>query len=414
MDGHPIPRQITTFEFKLIGFMTLRQFLYLLVSLPIAYLVTQIFPIPLINWLLGILIAVAGIVTAFMPIKDKTLDVWIKLFWKRLQQPTQFYYHKKNDPLYFLKDLYFLADPHHMLAHVESKEKLSQYLAMTKQRPRPNNQKKQVNSLLHTPSDVLQTSTAPVNAVNAIDPASPILPGSIPAPMPVPISPPTPVAVVTPPVFAPTHSAQYEPVVEPIVTAPTAAVAPSVQSSPASPALESAPVPEPVPVPVTAPPVPVAPSEPVVGSVPMSQPQMTVEVTPEPIPEPVVIPPTPTQPASANLPQTQPYIAPQTVSTIPQPTIIPPTEPFFAGVVKTAKRIPLPGVLIYVKDGQGSPVRILKTNPHGVFATYQPLMPGEYTFEIKDPNGTYFFDTMKHTIKEKNTEPFEFQSKELL
>src|SRR5438270_526220 len=34
MEQHAIPRQITSFEFKLIGFMTLKQFLYLLVFLP--------------------------------------------------------------------------------------------------------------------------------------------------------------------------------------------------------------------------------------------------------------------------------------------------------------------------------------------------------------------------------------------
>ena len=53
MDGHPIPRQITTFEFKLIGFMTLRQFLYLVVTIPTAYIVFRLFPIPLVNLIIS-------------------------------------------------------------------------------------------------------------------------------------------------------------------------------------------------------------------------------------------------------------------------------------------------------------------------------------------------------------------------
>ncbi len=351
MDGHPIPRQITTFEFKLIGFMTLRQFLYLVVTIPTAYIVFQLFPIPLVNLLLAVVIATAGVVTAFMPIKDKTLDVWLKLVWKRLQQPTQYYYHKKNDPLYFLRDLYFLADPHHMLAHVESKEKLSQYLAMTKQKPKANYQKKQVTNLLHTSSEVLQKAT---------DPVLPIATAPV---MPVPQSlPPNPV----PPVVA--HADAM------------ARVATS---------------PQPIPV--------HAQDKPPVLQV--------VEPVDEPVMEPqTVIPPVaPTQRAVL---RPTPPVMPAPV--MPQPVVVPSTAPFFAGVVRTAKKIPLPGVLIYVKDGQGNALRILKTNPHGVFATYQPLPAGSYTFEIKDPNGTYFFDTMNKTIADQNLDPLEFMSKEIL
>jgi hypothetical protein len=372
MDGHPIPRQITTFEFKLIGFMTLRQFLYLVVTLPLAYAVIQVFPIPLLNILLGVLIATAGIVTAFMPIQDRTLDVWIKNIWKRLQQPTQYYYHKHNDALYFLRDLYFLADPHHMLAHIESKEKLSQYLAMTKQRPKVNYQKKQVNALIHTPTPVLQTSTQPVLPLN-----SAMQPQSAPV---VPQAPAQPAAVVPP--APPISKTQY--VVMPnsfSSNGPQSPVRPTVPAAvPVLPAVAALPVlPAAVVIPL-APPIPM-PAAPVVV--------------------PQIIPPPPQ--AAQSFPPT-----------IPKATVIPPSQPFFAGLIKTAKKIPIPGVLIYVKDLQNNPVRILKTNPHGVFATYQPLQPGNYTFEIKDPNGTYFFDTMNHKIEAINPDPFEFQSKELL
>jgi F-type H+-transporting ATPase subunit alpha len=49
MEQHPIPRQITTFEFKLIGFMTLKQFLYILISIPAGFVVYKVFPIPILN-----------------------------------------------------------------------------------------------------------------------------------------------------------------------------------------------------------------------------------------------------------------------------------------------------------------------------------------------------------------------------
>lgn len=89
-------------------------------------------------------------------------------------------------------------------------------------------------------------------------------------------------------------------------------------------------------------------------------------------------------------------------------------HPFFTGIIKNNRRIPLPGILVYIKDKQNNPIRILKTNPHGVFATYSSLPTGIYVVEIKDPNQHYFFDKMNIEVESSNPKPFEFQSRELL
>ncbi|MCX7997253.1 MAG: hypothetical protein N2691_05910 [Patescibacteria group bacterium] len=383
MDQHPVPRQITTFEFKLIGFMTLRQFLYLAVSLPAAYVVFQIFPIKFIGFILAFLVGGAGVVTAFVPIYDRSLDVWVKNLWKRLQAPTQYYYHKKNDPLYFLKDLYFLADPHHMLAHVESREKLSQYLAMTRQKPKANYRKKQVGALLQASSAQL-TSTAPIPVPGAEDVPAPVAPvsASTTASEPPPVSPANPFAGLAQsiggaPLGAPAPAPATYPAQVPAAPAPVMRV--EVQEAPPSASAATEAVPTPV---VSVPAVVVAPTA----------------TIPSPPPQPASPPPAP----------------PPAKTAPPVPVVIPPTHPFFMGVVKNKKKIPLPGIMIYVKDSEGKPQRILKTNPHGIFATFNPLPPGEYTFEIKDPNGTYFFDTMKVAVQPENPHPLEFHSRELL
>ena len=70
MEQHPIPRQITSFEFKLIGFMTLKQFLYLVIFGPMGYVVSFI-PIPIVNVILGIAVASIGVALAFLPINLK-------------------------------------------------------------------------------------------------------------------------------------------------------------------------------------------------------------------------------------------------------------------------------------------------------------------------------------------------------
>jgi hypothetical protein len=281
MEQHPIPRQITTFEFKLIGFMTLKQFLYLLVFFPLGFVIWKIIPIPYVNIALGAIVGLLGAALAFVPINDRPLDVWIKNLINRLTSPTQYVFHKHNQALYFLQDLYFVSDPHKVMAHVESKQKLASYLASRNQ-----------------PAD-----------------SSPALQASV--------------------------------------------ATPAVVQQPAQPV------------------DPVTPSE-------------AEHVTP--LPQVAVI----EQPA-------------------PMPSTEPPSRrPFFIGTVKNNRKIPLPGIMIYLKDAQGATLRLLKTNPHGVFATFNQLPAGEYTIEIKDPKGSYFFDTMKLNIGDTNPEPFEFFSKELL
>jgi len=46
--------------------------------------------------------------------------------------------------------------------------------------------------------------------------------------------------------------------------------------------------------------------------------------------------------------------------------------------------------------------------------SYNPLPQGEYFFEVKDPKGTYIFDTMKVKIENEKNNPIEILSKELI
>lgn len=265
MEQHPIPRQITTFEFKLIGFMTVKQFIYLVIFIPSAFIVYVLFPIPILNIVAGLAVGGLGVSLAFVPINDRPLDVWIKNMVKRLTSPTQFFYHKQNRAAYFLSNLVFTSDPHRVMAHIESKEKLAAYLSKTQQIPAQNTKKQDISNLL------LQKKTQKQEDKQAAKPVQ---------------------AVV-------------------------------------------------------------------------SQPQSKT--------------------------------------------------PFFTGVIKNHKLIPLPGILIYVKEERtGKTQRLLKTNPNGVFATFNPLPPGEYVFELKDPRNTYFFDTMKIRLEEINAAPMELFSKEML
>ncbi|MBI2051906.1 PrgI family protein [Candidatus Roizmanbacteria bacterium] len=267
MEQHPVPRQITTFEFKLIGFMTLKQFMYLVVFVPLGYIVYRLTPIPILNVLLALIIAGFGFALAFIPFNDRPLDVLIKNLAKRLISPTQYFYKKQNSPVYFLQNLYFAKDPHLVFSHIESEKKLSRYLAekgKISQEVKGDEKKKTISALFSLPKEEGKETRQAAPKTREVDDQT-------------------------------THK-----------------------------------------------------------------------------------------------------------------------TPYFTGVIKNNKKIPLPGVLIYVKDQSGNPVRLLKTNPHGVFATFSKLPPGDYTFEIKDPKGKFFFDTMKMKLNGESVKPLELYSKELL
>lgn len=99
MQQHPIPRNITGFQFKLIGDMTIKQFSYLAGGVVLGYLLFRILPLPgvlrLAAWLL---FGGSGAALAFLPLGGRPLDVWIKAYVKSVSSPTQFVWKKQNPP----------------------------------------------------------------------------------------------------------------------------------------------------------------------------------------------------------------------------------------------------------------------------------------------------------------------------
>lgn len=285
MDPHPIPRQITTFEFKLVGFMTLRQFGYVLLGGVVGYLVFLLVQVQIVNIVVGVLVGSVGLVFAFVPINDRPFEVFIRNLLNRLRAPTQYLYHKRNPPLDVFGELYFDANPHVAVAHAESLQKLEAYMQSKKKVHIPIDDKEhhaKINKLFQAPSPI--------------------------PPQRAPESPPD------------KKSAQVSPGV------------------------------------------------------------------------------------------------PKTTPDTPQPQDVVLKHPVLSGTVVNRRHIPLPGILVYIKDPPtGKTLRILKTNPHGVFATFHPIPHGDYTIEVVDPAGNYSFDntTLSITGDEKHGVE-EYMSKETI
>ena len=102
MENHPIPQDVTGFQFRLIGDMTVKQFGYLAGGAVLAYLLSQFFPpILFLNWILAISAFGAGAAFAFIPISGRPLDLMLTNFGKALFAPTQFVYSKNGGTLSF-------------------------------------------------------------------------------------------------------------------------------------------------------------------------------------------------------------------------------------------------------------------------------------------------------------------------
>ncbi len=96
MEQHPIPQQISSYEFKLVGDMTLKQFGKAAGGIILAVLVnTTALPF-FIKWPLMLVLAAGGLALAFLPYQDRPLETWIGAFLKSVYSPTVFLYKKKK------------------------------------------------------------------------------------------------------------------------------------------------------------------------------------------------------------------------------------------------------------------------------------------------------------------------------
>lgn len=154
MDAHPIPQDVTNFQFRLVGDMTLKQFSYLAVGTGLAYIVFVFFSssFPLIAWPLIIFSAGSGAAFAFLPIADRPLDHWLGAFIKAISSPTKRSWRVKNIST---KDPTFTNRLNVYLQNIQAP-------AVSPLPKLPiNAQVAPISQPLVTPSPILQTQIAP-------------------------------------------------------------------------------------------------------------------------------------------------------------------------------------------------------------------------------------------------------------
>lgn len=125
---HPVPQQISSYEFRLVGDMTLKQFGYLAGGVVIALFFYGLPIAAFLKWPLVLLSGFLGFAFAFMPIEERPLTTWLLAFIKAVFSPTLFVWQKKpRKPEIFepiVSKISLLTTP----AAPPDKEQLARYL----------------------------------------------------------------------------------------------------------------------------------------------------------------------------------------------------------------------------------------------------------------------------------------------
>lgn len=170
MEQHAVPHQVTTFEFKLIGFLTIKQFVYLLMFAGLAVLFYfLLLPIQPFNIVLAVLIMGTGAIFALFKYNERELDVWIKNLLLSLLSPSQYYYHKHNVAPDFLTGVYITGDDTITQTHIDAQQKLAKYIEAKGDTPTKTNTAQKIQTLLQVPQAPTNSVAVTKEAQNATD-----------------------------------------------------------------------------------------------------------------------------------------------------------------------------------------------------------------------------------------------------
>jgi len=101
---HPIPQQISSYQFRLVGDMTLKQFFQVAGGALLSLLFYASGLPGLIKWPLVIFFALLGVALAFLPFEERPLQQWLFAFFKAVYSPTLYFWKKTERPESFFKE----------------------------------------------------------------------------------------------------------------------------------------------------------------------------------------------------------------------------------------------------------------------------------------------------------------------
>lgn len=185
MENHPIPQDVTGFQFKLIGNMTVKQFAYLAIGVVLGWVLLQLPVSILIKFPFSAFSAIFGIGLAYFPISGRPMDVMIGNYIKALLRPTQFVYEKTGGQIYFPNKtpmaIMETAIQHKNDFNPFPKDQLKAYLESANIQPKNKVDEKENNFLmsvsgLATTNTPYQPDISPNLNIQQVNPQPPISP----------------------------------------------------------------------------------------------------------------------------------------------------------------------------------------------------------------------------------------------
>jgi len=104
MEQHPIPQNISSYQFRLVGDMTLKQFFELAGGILVGLIFYSAPLLPIIRWPFVIISVILGVALAFLPFEERPLEKWIFSFFRAIYSPTLFYWKKSTASQKFFQD----------------------------------------------------------------------------------------------------------------------------------------------------------------------------------------------------------------------------------------------------------------------------------------------------------------------
>ncbi len=450
MEQHPVPQNVTTFQFRLIGDMTIKQFGYLAGGAVGAYICYKL-PLPFFfTWPLAVSLVLLGIGLAFVPIEERPMDVWLLSFIKSIYSPTQYLWQKTKaevqqpippqaptvapatgGPGVLPKTSSLTQTLEHLFA--PGKKPAAGAPAAPTSPPAP----------LETPGkppERVSTSAAILSQRTPWDPfaffkqlfSRPQQAARVTTPPPSISSAPASPAAVYPDVFAhiglvPSLTGKKVSLEQPTGTAPLTpqqqAQATQVQQEKEAKEKELTEKLEKLQTELatstsrgTTTDARILELQNQLTDVLSQRSKMETELTrlrqqlTQTQQTPQVVRQAGTVPTQTTSAPTVRVITPETAvrAGLPRLTTF---ANVVTGIIKDAEGNLLPGVLVTVRDKDEIPVRALKTNKIGQFAASTQLVNGTYTVDIEDPRGLHFFDRIRITINGSVMAPLEVTSK---
>lgn len=340
MEQHPIPQQISSYQFKLVGDMTLKQFFQVAGGALIGLLFYSTNLHPIIKWPIILVSTLIGVALAFLPFEERPLEKWIISFFRSIYSPTWFAWKKgDNRPENFFTETPLTPTP-----VINTGATPADYLQSTPQTSAVEHKKLEEaeKSFLGKITSMSSVASQAAPAAQPITSAQPI--------------PTTPLSnVANTPAVQPTNTTDIKP----------------AQTTP------SFSVPQQTPI-----------------IIPKTAPKLVVEERP-------AAPMLGTEIKAENI-TTSPMVSSKTLTSKeaefsidaapPNPPTIPNTV---VGQVIDQDRKIISGAILEIRDTSNRPVRALKSNLAGHFIIVTPLLNGKY--EISTEKDGYAFEPISFT-----------------